>query len=85
MRLTSDNKPEFIAINSVDQLNNIIASNKEKPIMLDFYADWCVACLEFEKFTFTDKEVSALMQQYILLKADVTENNQNDKALMKRI
>ena len=78
------NKPEFIAINSLDQLNNIIASNKEKPIMLDFYADWCVACLEFEKFTFTDKEVNTLMQQYILLKADVTENNQNDKALMKR-
>ena len=84
MGLTLDNKPEFIAINSLDQLNNIIASNKEKPIMLDFYADWCVACLEFEKFTFTDKEVSVLMEQYILLKADVTENNQNDKALMKR-
>ena len=84
MGLTLDNKPEFIAINSLDQLNNIIASNKEKPIMLDFYADWCVACLEFEKFTFTDKEVSTLMEQYILLKADVTENNQNDKALMKR-
>ena len=84
MRLTLDNKPEFISINSLDQLNNIIASNKEKPIMLDFYADWCVACLEFEKFTFTDKEVNTLMQQYILLKADVTENNQNDKALMKR-
>ena len=84
MGLKLDNKPEFIAINSLGQLNNIIASNKEKPIMLDFYADWCVACLEFEKFTFTDKEVSTLMQQYILLKADVTENNQNDKALMKR-
>ena len=85
INLSSNEKPEFIAINSVDQLNNIIASNKAKPIMLDFYADWCVACLEFEKFTFTDKEVNALMQQYILLKADVTENNQNDKALMKRI
>ena len=72
------------SLNSLDQLNNIIASNKEKPIMLDFYADWSVACLEFEKFTFTDKEVSTLMQQYILLKADVTENNQNDKSLMKR-
>ena len=83
MGLTLDNKPEFIAINSLDQLNNIIASNKEKPIMLDFYADWCVACLEFEKFTFTDKEVNALMKQYILLKADVTGNNVNDKALMK--
>ena len=84
MGLTLENKPKFIAINSLDQLNKIISSNKTKPIMLDFYADWCVACLEFEKFTFTDKEVNTLMQQYILLKADVTENNQNDKALMKR-
>ena len=83
INLSSNEKPEFIVINSVDQLNNIIASNKAKPIMLDFYADWCVACLEFEKFTFTDKEVNALMKQYILLKADVTGNNVNDKALMK--
>ena len=84
INLSSNEKPKFIVINSVEQLDNIIASNKAKPVMLDFYADWCVACLEFEKFTFTDKEVSTLMQQYILLKADVTENNQNDKALMKR-
>ena len=82
MGLTLENKPKFIAINSLDQLNKIISSNKTKPIMLDFYADWCVACLEFEKFTFTDKEVSTLMKQYILLKADVTKNNLNDKALM---
>ena len=84
INLSSNEKPKFIVINSVEQLDNIIASNKAKPVMLDFYADWCVACLEFEKFTFTDKEVNTLMQQYILLKADVTENNQNDKALMKR-
>jgi thiol:disulfide interchange protein DsbD len=84
INLSSNEKPKFIVINSLEQLDNIIASNKAKPVMLDFYADWCVACLEFEKFTFTDKEVNTLMQQYILLKADVTENNQNDKALMKR-
>ena len=83
INLSSNEKPEFIVINSLEQLDNIIASNKAKPIMLDFYADWCVACLEFEKFTFTDKEVNALMKQYILLKADVTGNNVNDKALMK--
>jgi thiol:disulfide interchange protein DsbD len=82
--LSLDDKPQFINITSTDQLNNIIASNKTKPIMLDFYADWCVACLEFEKFTFTDKEVRELMTQYILLKADVTNNNLNDKELMKK-
>ena len=83
INLSSNEKPEFIVINSVEQLDNIIASNKAKPVMLDFYADWCVACLEFEKFTFTDKEVNDLMKKYILLKADVTDNNLNDKALMK--
>ena len=83
INLSSNEKPEFIIINSVEQLTNIISSNKSKPVMLDFYADWCVACLEFEKFTFTDKEVNALMKQYTLLKADVTANNLNDKALMK--
>ena len=83
INLSSNEKPKFIVINSLEQLDNIIASNKAKPVMLDFYADWCVACLEFEKFTFTDKEVNALMKQYILLKADVTGNNLNDKALMK--
>ena len=82
--LSLEEKPQFITINSVDELNNIIASNDTKPIMLDFYADWCVACLEFEKFTFTDKEVKAIMKQYILLKADVTNNNLNDKELMKK-
>ncbi len=58
--------------------------NSEQPVLIDFYADWCVACLEFEKFTFTDKEVKAIMKQYILLKADVTNNNLNDKELMKK-
>ena len=82
--LSLDEKPQFISINSIDELNNIIASNETKPIMLDFYADWCVACLEFEKFTFTDKEVNVLMKQYILLKADVTNNNLSDKDLMKK-
>jgi thiol:disulfide interchange protein DsbD len=60
INLSSNEKPEFIVINSVDQLNNIIASNKA-----------------------TDKEVNALMKKYVLLKADVTGNNVNDKALMK--
>jgi thiol:disulfide interchange protein DsbD len=82
--LSLEEKPQFITINSVDELNNIITSNDTKPIMLDFYADWCVACLEFEKFTFTNKEVKAIMKQYILLKADVTNNNLNDKELMKK-
>ena len=52
--------------------------------MLDFYADWCVSCKEMEKFTFTDPAVRARMSEFILLKADVTGNTDDDKALLAR-
>ena len=52
--------------------------------MLDFYADWCVSCLEMEKLTFTDPQVRAAMDQIVLLQADVTANDADDKALLKR-
>ena len=55
-----------------------------KPIMLDFYADWCVSCKEMEAFTFTDARVKAKMEQMQLLQADVTANVSEDKALLKR-
>ena len=52
--------------------------------MLDFYADWCVSCKEMERFTFTDAAVQAKLGGALLLKADVTQNNAADKALLKR-
>ena len=52
--------------------------------MLDFYADWCVACKEFENFTFSDPEVQKRLGKVRLLQADVTANNPDDKALLKR-
>jgi len=52
--------------------------------MLDFYADWCVSCKEMERFTFTDPTVQAKLAGAVLLKADVTANNADDKALLKR-
>ncbi len=55
-----------------------------KPVMLDFYADWCVSCKEMEAFTFTDARVKAKMEQMRLLRADVTANSPEDKALLKR-
>jgi thiol:disulfide interchange protein DsbD len=52
--------------------------------MLDFYADWCVSCKEMEKFTFSDPAVQEKLAGFTLLKADVTANSEDDKALLAR-
>ncbi|NTW73381.1 MAG: protein-disulfide reductase DsbD [Chlorobiaceae bacterium] len=55
-----------------------------RPVMLDFYADWCVSCKEMEAITFTDPVVRKLLGGVSILRVDVTANNDNDRALMKR-
>jgi thiol:disulfide interchange protein DsbD len=75
--------PTFERVKSVAELDARVAAST-KPVMLDFYADWCVSCKEMEKFTFADPAVAAKMQGFTLLQADVTANNVDDKALLKR-
>jgi thiol:disulfide interchange protein DsbD len=55
-----------------------------KPVMLDFYADWCVSCKEMEAFTFSDPKVRAELDRMLLLQVDVTANSDDDRALLKR-
>ncbi|NYT84673.1 protein-disulfide reductase DsbD [Pollutimonas harenae] len=76
-------KAQFTQVGSVAELDNLLA-NTNRPVMLDFYADWCVSCIEMEKFTFSDPGVAAQMSQLLLVQADVTKNTDEDRALLKR-
>lgn len=76
-------KLNFEKIDSLAELQARIGQGQ--PVMLDFYADWCVSCIEMEKFTFTDPNVQAALTGVTLLKADVTANNADHKALMKEL
>lgn len=75
---------QFTRVKSVAELDAAIARNAGKPVMLDFYADWCVSCKEMENITFADPRVQAALQGVVLLQADVTANSEDDKALLKR-
>ena len=81
--LKTETALSFIRIKTIADLDQYLNTTK-KPIMLDFYADWCVACKEYEKFTFTDTTVQQLLKNSTLLQVDVTANSEEDKALLKR-
>lgn len=72
----------FTYIKNLDELDEAI-KNSSKPVMLDFWASWCVSCKELDEITFKDSEVVSKLQNFTLLKADVTANSDDDKALQK--
>ena len=75
----------FTPVASVDVLNQALEQAKGRPVMLDLYADWCVACKEFEKYTFSNPQVQQALGNTVLLQADVTANNAQDVALLKHL
>ena len=76
---------EFTHINNIAELNQALTQAKGKPVMLDLYADWCVACKEFEKYTFSSPDVQQALKDTVLLQVDVTKNSAEDAALLKHL
>ncbi|MEA1956441.1 MAG: protein-disulfide reductase DsbD [Campylobacterota bacterium] len=74
-------KNNFITITSIEELNIELEKYKGKKILLDFTAKWCTACKELEEVTFADANVMVKMKDFVLIKADVTDNNQEQKDL----
>ena len=80
--VVNTNELVFQKVKNIAELELAI-KNSDKPVMLDFWASWCVACKELEEITFKDEEVIKKLQGFTLLKADVTANSDDDKALQK--
>ncbi|MDU4702600.1 protein-disulfide reductase DsbD [Haemophilus sp.] len=75
---------EFKKVKSEAELQQALAENNKPLVMLDLYADWCVACKEFEKETFSDPSVQKAFGNMLLLQVDMTKNSEENRALMTK-
>ena len=75
---------EFKKVRSEAELQQVLAENNKPLVMLDLYADWCVACKEFEKETFSDPSVQKAFGDMLLLQVDMTKNSEENRALMTK-
>ena len=84
-----ETKINFKHFSNLEELNEILAQAKQsgRPVMVDFFAEWCVACYELEDYTFSDPQVVKLLESnnVLLLQADVTANSEDDLALMRAL
>ena len=79
------NSLEFQQVHSYDELQQVLAQNPKSMAMLDLYADWCIACKEFDHKTFADSKVQAALKDVLLLRIDMTNNSENNRTLMKQL
>jgi thiol:disulfide interchange protein DsbD len=81
---TTAEPSHFERVKGLPALQARVAQAEGKVVMLDFYADWCISCKEMERFTFSDPAIQSRMSKALLLQADVTANDADDKALLQR-
>ncbi|MCK9373209.1 MAG: protein-disulfide reductase DsbD [Sulfuricurvum sp.] len=74
----------FLKITSLEELNAIVEKNKGKKVMVDFYADWCTSCKEFEAQTFSDEHVKTAMDAFVLVQVDLTANDEASKTISEK-
>jgi thiol:disulfide interchange protein DsbD len=74
----------FKVVKSSAELDALLEASKGKRVLLDFYADWCVACKELEEVTFSDPAVRVKMSEFVMIQADITDNSDDQKAMTKR-
>ena len=79
------NSPVFQQISNYDELQAVLKQHPNKIAMLDLYADWCVACKEFEHKTFADPQVQTALSDVLLLRVDMTNNSESNRTLMKAL
>ena len=79
----SKNEPNFIAVSNLTELENAVKSSS-KPVLIDFYATWCASCNELDEITFKDEAVLKKLENFTLLRVDVTKNSNDDAQIMKK-
>lgn len=79
--VTQNQHKTFEKITSIEELDAILAENKGKKVLVDFYADWCSSCKELEDKTFSDENVKTAMDEYVLVKVNLTANDEAAKAI----
>ena len=79
------NSLEFQQVHSYNELQQALAQNPKAMAMVDLYADWCIACKEFDHKTFADSKVQAALKDVLLLRIDMTNNSENNRTLMKQL